>query len=147
MTEKREKLLISACLLGVPCRYDGGSKPCPAALALREKYELIPVCPEVFGGLPTPRPPCEIRDGRVTDVDGNDRTDAYRLGAEKALAEAKKYGVTKAVLKERSPSCGKGIVHDGTFSGGLTVGDGITAALFAENGITVIGESGIGTLL
>lgn len=147
MTKKREKLLISACLLGTPCRYDGGSKPCPSAEALREKYELIPVCPEVLGGLPTPRPPCEIRDGRVTDSDGNDRTDAYRLGAEKALAEAKKYGVTKAVLKERSPSCGKGIIHDGTFSGGLTSGDGITAALFAANGITVIGESGIGELL
>ncbi len=143
----KEKLLISACLLGVPCRYDGGSKPHPIAARLAEKYELIPVCPETLGGLPTPREPAELRDGRAVTRDGGDRTDAYRLGAERTLAIAAENGVTRAVLKERSPSCGRGLIHDGTFGGGMTRGDGIAAELLLENGITVLGESEAEALL
>ena len=127
--------------MGEACRYDGKAKPCEAVQNLAEKANLVPVCPEVLGGLPTPRPPCEIVDGRVLDCDGNDRTEAYRKGAQKALRIARENGCTVAVLKERSPSCGCGQIHNGKFDGGLTEGNGITAELLLKNGITVHGES------
>ena len=133
------KILISACLLGCRCRYDGGSKMHPAAAALAERHELVPVCPEQLGGLPTPRPPCEICQGRVVDQGGGDWTDNYRRGAEAVLALAKTYGATQALLQNRSPSCGSGWIYDGTFSKKLIQGDGITARLLSENGIQVIG--------
>lgn len=134
------RLLVSACLLGCPCRYDGASKPCPAVLALAERHELVPVCPEQLGGLPTPRPPAERRGDRVVTRSG-DVTEQYRRGAEAALALARLYGCQAAVLKERSPSCGRGTIHDGGFSGGLTAGDGVTAELLESAGIPVYGES------
>ena len=140
------RLLVSACLLGCPCRYDGASKPCPAVLALAERHELVPVCPEQLGGLPTPRPPAERREDRVVTQSG-DVTEQYRRGAEETLKLCKLLGCEAAVLKERSPSCGHGQVYDGTFSGTLTAGDGVTAALLAAHGIPVYGESRIEELL
>ncbi|MBR4960373.1 MAG: diaminopimelate epimerase [Clostridia bacterium] len=140
-------ILISACLLGVPCRYDGKSKPCPEAAELAKVHTLIPFCPECFGGLPTPREPSEITDGRVVNRVGADVTGEYRRGAEEALKLCRMLGCGCAVLKEKSPSCGHGKIYDGTFTGTLTDGDGITAALLAENGIPVYGESDIPVLL
>ena len=144
-----KKLLISRCLLGDPCRYDGASKPLPAETlhALRERYTLVPVCPEVLGGLPTPRTPSERRGGRVVSAAGEDVTAQYRRGAEIALETARRERVTAALLKERSPSCGKGEIYDGSFSRTLTPGNGVTAQLLLENGFAVYGESEIETLL
>lgn len=136
-------ILISACLLGMSCRYDGAGKSNPAALRLAEQYHLIPVCPEQMGGLATPRPPAEIWNGCVRTRGGSDVTAAYKRGAEETLRLAKLFHCTVAVLKERSPSCGGGVIHDGTFSGGLTAGDGITAALLRAHGIRVLGETQI----
>lgn len=139
---KKESILVSACLLGEPCRYDGAAKPCDAVTALGERYRLIPVCPEQLGGLPTPRPASEIQpDGRVRNRAGADVTEAYRRGAAEALRVAEENGCRLAVLKEKSPSCGHGKIYDGSFSGVLTEGDGVTAALLTACGIRVIGET------
>ena len=135
------KILISACLLGCRCRYDGGSKPHPAAQKLAERHELVPVCPEQLGGLPTPRPSAERRGERVVTAAGGDVTEQYRRGAEEAVRLCRLTGCQAAVLKERSPSCGSGAVYDGTFSGTLTAGDGVTAAALKVAGIPVYGES------
>lgn len=143
----KESILVSACLLGVRCRYDGGSKPQEPILRLMEKYTLIPVCPEQLGGLSTPRLPSERIADRVVMNDGTDVTEAYRRGAEEALRLARLFGCKLAVLKERSPSCGSGTIYDGSFSGRLTGGDGVTAALLRENGIAVYGESALESLL
>ena len=140
------KILISACLLGVCCRYDGASKAHPLVLALAERHTLVPVCPEQLGGLPTPRPPAERRDGRVVTGSG-DVTEQYRRGAEETLKLCQLLGCEAAVLKERSPSCGHGQIYDGTFSGVLTVGDGVTAELLTAHDIPVYGESRIKELL
>ena len=141
-----ERILISACLLGEKCRYDGKSKPVDRVLALASKYVLIPVCPEVMGGLPTPRKPSEIQGDRVIMVDGTDVTAQYRCGAELCLALARENGCKLAVLKARSPSCGKGAVYDGTYTGTLTVGNGVSAQLLMDNGITVYDETEINKL-
>ena len=136
-------ILISACLLGCACRYDGQSKPHPLALELAKQGLAVPVCPEQLGGLSTPRQPSERRGDRVVTRDGRDVTAEYRRGAEETLRLAQLYGCGAAVLKERSPSCGCGRIYDGTFTGTLTGGDGLTAALLKENGIRVYGESEI----
>ena len=135
------KILVSACLLGVRCRYDGKSKPHPAVERLLEQHTLIPVCGEIFGGLPTPRVSAERQGERVVTADGRDVTAAYRRGAEEVLRLAKLYGCKAAVLKERSPSCGSGRIYDGTFTGTLADGWGVTAELLRDHGICVIGES------
>ena len=135
------RLLVSACLLGCPCRYDGTAKADPRVLALMERHTLIPVCPEQLGGLPTPRLPSERREGGVFDRGGKDVTAQYRQGAEEVLRLARLYGCTHAVLKERSPSCGSGQIYDGSFSHVLVPGSGVAAELLAQNGITVLGES------
>ena len=140
------KILISTCLLGACCRYDGASKAHPLAALLAERNTLVPVCPEQLGGLPTPRPPAERRGGRVVTQSG-DVTEQYLRGAEETLKLCKLLGCEAAVLKERSPSCGRGQVYDGTFSGTLTAGDGVTAELLAAHGILVYGESQIEKLL
>ena len=140
------KILISACLLGACCRYDGASKAHPLAALLAERHTLVPVCPEQLGGLPTPRPPAERRGGRVVTQSG-DVTEQYLRGAEETLKLCKLLGCEAAVLKERSPSCGRGQVYDGTFSGTLTAGDGVTAELLAAHGILVSGEFQIEKLL
>ncbi len=141
------KILVSACLLGTPCRYDGASKRHPLIDALAEKYTLIPVCPEVLGGLPTPRTPSERVGERVLMRDGRDVTEHYRVGAEAALSVAQKEGCTLAVLKSRSPSCGSGEIYDGTFSRRLIPGDGMTAELLKAQGIAVLSEDDIPSLL
>ena len=135
------KILVSACLLGVRCRYDGKSKPHPAVERLLEQHTLIPVCGEIFGGLPTPRVSAERQGARVVTADGCDVTAAYRRGAEEVLRLAERYGCKAAILKERSPSCGSGRIYDGTFTGTLTDGWGVTAELLRDHGICVIGES------
>ncbi|MGM9654400.1 MAG: DUF523 domain-containing protein [Butyricicoccaceae bacterium] len=134
-------ILVSACLLGCPCRYDGTAKADPRVLALMERHTLIPVCPEQLGGLPTPRLPSERREGGVFDRGGKDVTAQYRQGAEEVLRLARLYGCTHAVLKERSPSCGSGQIYDGSFSHVLVPSSGVAAELLSQNGITVLGES------
>lgn len=139
-----ENVLISACLLGVSCRYDGLSKPLDAKIIenLRSRYHLIPICPEIFGGLPTPRIPAEIQaNRRVLRKDGKDITDEYKKGAKEALRLAKLFDCKLAILKERSPSCGSGVIYDGSFTGNKINGDGITAELLKKEGIRIIGES------
>lgn len=141
-----ESILVSACLLGTPCRYDGKSKANPDVLALCARYNLIPVCPEVAGGLPTPRVPSERIGDKVMMRDGRDVTDNYRSGALEALRLCRLHNIKIAILKERSPSCGKGEIYDGSFSGRLTARDGVTAELLTKEGIRVIGESEINIL-
>lgn len=140
-------ILISACLLGVNCRYDGGGKLIDQIDKLKEIYNLIPVCPEVYGGLQTPREPAEIIDGKVINREGEDISENFTRGAEETLHLAKLYNCKYAILKERSPSCGFGQVYDGTFSGNLIKGNGITAELLSKNGIKIIGESQIDDFL
>lgn len=133
-------LLVSACLLGVRCRYRGDTCPGEGIKGLADRFGLIPVCPEQLGGLPTPRPPAEIRGGHVVTASGSDVTKAYQKGAQEALNLAKLFGCRYAVLKSRSPSCGAGQIYDGTFSGTLTRGNGATAELLQQAGITVLNE-------
>ena len=139
-------ILVSACLLGCPCRYDGKSKPNDAVLVLMEHHTLIPICPEQMGGLATPRVPAERKDGGVFTERGGDVTEQYRRGAEEALRLARLYGCKYAILKERSPSCGSGQIYDGSFSRRLIEGDGVTAQLLKSHGITVLGESEVDNL-
>ena len=136
-------ILISAGLLGVHCRYDGQASVCPHLAQLQQHYQLIPVCPEIMGGLPTPRQPAELCQGRVYDRSGRDITAAFARGAAEVLHLAELYQCRYAILKERSPSCGSGQVYDGNFSATLVAGDGVLAAALKEKGITVIGESQI----
>ena len=141
------RVLISACLLGVPCRYDGASKASPLALELAERCQLVPVCPEQLGGLPTPRPPAERQGQAVRTQAGVDVTGAYRRGAEETLRLCRLLGCQAAVLKERSPSCGHGEIYDGTFTGTRVPGDGVTAEYLKAVGIPVYGESELQQLL
>lgn len=134
-------ILVSACLLGVRCRYDGTGKLEDKIQELMKEHTLIPVCPEILGGLATPRDPAERVGDRVLTKHGADVTDNYQKGAEEALRLARLYECTCAILKERSPSCGCGRIYDGTFSRTLTEGDGITAQLLKAHGIQVKGES------
>ena len=140
------RILVSACLLGLACRYDGASKPREEVLVLKERHELIPVCPEQLGGLPTPRVPAERQGERVVTREGGDVTAQYRKGAEEALQLCRLFDCDCAVLKERSPSCGCRGIYDGSFSGNLTEGQGVTAELLIRAGIPVYGESQAGDL-
>ncbi|NLL81124.1 MAG: DUF523 domain-containing protein [Tissierellia bacterium] len=140
-------ILISACLLGVNCRYDGGAVLIDKIDQLKEDYNLIPVCPEVYGGLQTPREPAEIINGKVINRKGEDVTDNFIRGANETLLLARLYNCKYAILKERSPSCGFGEIYDGRFSDTLVEGNGITAELLIKNKIKVIGESEIDSLL
>ena len=142
-----KSILVSACLLGASCRYDGKAKPVKEVIALKEKYNLIPVCAEIMGGLPTPRIPCEIKNGRAVNRNGEDKTDEYVRGAEEVLRLARLFGCDTAVLKARSPSCGNGEIYDGSFSGRLISGDGICAELLKANGIKIFNETQISEIL
>lgn len=142
-----ERILVSACLIGVSCRYDGTSKGNEDIIKLMDMYELVPVCPEIMGGLETPRDASEITCGRVMSKGGKDVTIQYEKGAEETLKLAKLYGCKKAILKENSPSCGFGKIYDGTFSKVVIDGNGITADLLSKNGITVVGETNLHFLL
>lgn len=138
-----ENIIISACLLGVACRYDGKSKTDEAVLKLIDEYNLIPICPEILGGLPTPRDPSEIIGDRVISSKGKDVTENYNRGAKESLKIASIYNSKKAILKSKSPSCGCGKIYDGSFSKTLIDGDGITTRLFKENGIKVYTEDDV----
>lgn len=140
-------ILVSACLLGMNCRYDGGSVLDENIKQLKEKYHLVPVCPEIYGGLKTPRDPAERVNDKIITVSGEDVTKEYQNGATETLKLALLYDCKYAILKMRSPSCGYGKIYDGTFSGKLIEGNGVTAQLLADNGITVLGESRIEELL
>ncbi|MBR1456939.1 MAG: DUF523 domain-containing protein [Oscillospiraceae bacterium] len=144
-----ESLLISACLLGVRCKYDGGSNALPeeTLAALRARFRLIPVCPETAGGLPVPREPSERRGNGVYSRGGADVTDAFLRGAQIALRLARENGCRAALMKERSPSCGAGRIYDGSFSGTLVPGSGTAAEKLLAAGIPVFGESEIDRLL
>jgi len=142
--------LVSACLLGKRCRYDGGHKRNEAVVALAKRQKLIPVCPEELGGLPIPRPPSEITDGDGADVlvgkarvvtrQGEDVTPYFLKGATEVLKIAQAHNTKKAILKARSPSCGCGEIYDGTFSRKTRPGDGVTTALLKQHGVEVMGE-------
>ena len=132
--------VVSACLAGEPCRYDGGCSPGPAVQRLIRAGQALPVCPETLGGLPTPRVPSEIRGGRVVAKDGTDVTDAFTRGAEEALRLAQENGCTAAILKARSPSCGSGEIYDGTFTGTRVPGEGVFARMAHEAGLEIWNE-------
>ena len=144
-----EKLLISACLTGVNCKYSGGNNKLDDGILekLAAKYVLVPVCPECDGGLSTPREPSERVGNKVLSRTGRDVTEEYTRGARIALNKALINGCRKALMKERSPSCGSGTIYDGAFTGTLTDGSGVTAELLAENSIYVLGESKVDMLL
>ena len=133
-------ILVSACLLGINCKYNGENNFCEDIVRMGDKHTLIPVCPEQLGGLTTPREPSEICAGKVINKSGEDVTSQYKNGAQETLKIAKLCGCSVAVLKKRSPSCGIGEVYDGTFSKRLVSGMGITAQLLRSNGIEVYGE-------
>jgi uncharacterized protein YbbK (DUF523 family) len=148
--EDKPALIISACLLGVACNHEGRGSPRAVVEELARRYRLVPVCPEVLGGLPTPRPAAELAGGdgaavlageaAVLNVDGHDVTAAYRRGAEAAVALARSTGATRAVLKARSPSCGSSRIYDGTFSRRLVEGQGVTAAALRAAGVDVCSD-------
>ena len=139
-------IAVSACLLGVPCRYDGGSKPNEEVIQFLENHdcEIVRICPEVMGGLSIPHPANEIQmhDGSrfVCDKEGNDNTKAFEEGARIACERVYSKGCTHAILKAKSPSCGVGEIYDGTFSKTLISGDGVAAALLREKGIVLATE-------
>ncbi|MDD5901426.1 MAG: DUF523 domain-containing protein [Lachnospiraceae bacterium] len=137
------RVLVSLCLLGTFCRYNGERKAEEGVLSLlkREDVTLIPVCPEQLGGLSTPRLPSEQREGKVFDKSGAEQTEAFENGAKEVLRLAKLYGCEAAILKERSPSCGSKVIYDGTFQGVRISGDGVCAGLLKTNGIPVFGET------
>lgn len=144
---EKPAMLVSACLLGTPCRYDGKSKPSALAQSLSDDYRVIPICPEGLGGLACPRTPSEqcMVDGcmRVISSDGEDRTDAFSCGAHKAVLAAQNAHAKLAVLKAKSPSCGTEMIYDGTFSGTLVSGAGIAAKALTDAGVAVFSEYGI----
>jgi uncharacterized protein YbbK (DUF523 family) len=149
------KVLVSACLIGERVRYDGAKVPCDSAILKSWKHDgiIVPFCPEVAGNLPVPRPPAEIIKGTGADVlekntgvfniNGQDITEKFIRGAEKALSVARKMQITIALLKDGSPSCGKTSIYDGSFSGSKRSGKGVTTALLEKNGIRVFSENEI----
>ena len=142
-----QKILISACLVGEKCNYKGEGNYSPEIEKLREKYDLVLFCPEMEGGMKCPRNPSEIKGNQVVQKDGTDVTRQFELGANKALALCKYLGITKAVLKENSPSCGTHRIHNGYFMDRLIAGMGITARLLKSKGIEVYSENEIDLLL
>ena len=135
-----KSILVSACLLGAACKYSGSDNFCPKVAALVKDYHLVPVCPEQLGGLPTPRTPAERQGNRVITKDGRDVTAAYHRGAQEAWKLAKLFGCDTAILKARSPSCGAQGIYDGTFTGTVIPGSGVTAELLRDAGIRVLTE-------
>ena len=154
-----EKILVSACLLGKPVRYDGRAKSADSRQlsAWQQEGRVVGFCPEIEAGLPVPRPPAEIADGRsgadvlagsaqVIEDNGRDVSEAFIDGARKALAAAQKHGCRYALLTDGSPSCGSSFVYDGSFSGKRSIGPGVVTALLRQNGIEVYSENQIGEL-
>ncbi len=132
--------MVSSCLLGLPTRYDGKSKPDERVLKLSRDFILVPFCPEQLGGLPTPRPRSEIRGEKVINEFGEDVTENFKRGAEVSLEIAKLINPCAVILKSKSPSCGLRKVYDGTFSGKLVSGMGVTAAALKDHGYRLITE-------
>ncbi len=137
------KIIVSACLLGCDCRYKGDNCKNERIINLSKEHTIIPVCPEQMGGLSTPRDPSEIVGDQFISNKGKDVTKEYTKGAHMALNIAKLNNAKIAILKYKSPSCSKGMIYDGTFSGRLIKGNGITADLFIKNGIDVYTEDEI----
>ncbi|MBC1369477.1 DUF523 domain-containing protein [Listeria welshimeri] len=143
-------IAVSACLAGIACRYDGKDKEITKIKQMVENGEAIPFCPEVIGGLLTPRNPAEIVGGdgddvwlnraKVMDNQGIDVTEEYKYGVSLTLAKLKELGITQIIMKEKSPSCGSCAIYDGTFSEKIKDGTGVAAALFQMNGIKIISE-------
>ena len=150
MKADQKIVMVSGCLLGIRCRFDGATRETPELLSALQGYRLVPFCPEVSGGLTAPRLPAEIQDGdgaavlsgnaRVMNQAGSDCTKEFRCGAESILAQVKNRQPEFVVLKAKSPSCGVGKIYDGSFSGKLRDGDGVTTALLRNAGITVFSE-------
>ncbi len=136
-------LIVSACLAGVECRYNGSPFPIPAILNMVKRGLALPVCPEILGGFSIPRPPAEIRHGQIVFNTGEDVTEQFLRGANAACAIALTIGCQKAIVKSKSPSCGCGSIYDGTFSGTLIAGDGIFTQLLKEHGIEVLTEENL----
>ena len=138
-----QTILVSACLLGENCKYNGGNNLCPAVLQFieekrREGAAIVPVCPEVLSGVGVPRPPVEIVNGRIRTADGTDLDEAYRMGVERAMAIAKQMGASMAVLQSRSPTCGVREIYDGTFTRTRIEGRGLFAKALARAGVKLI---------
>ena len=144
----REKVLISACLAGINCKFNGENNLLDSGILdeISKRYHLLFVCPEVFGGLSTPREPAEMKGGLVVTKTAKDVSENFKFGAEICLKIAKLNGCKKAILKARSPSCGSGQIYDGSFSKRLIFGDGVAAKLLKENEILVFSEDEIGRL-
>lgn len=142
----KEKIIVSACLLGNKVRYDGKDSFKEEIAMLSEKYELIPVCPEVLGGLMIPRDPAEINGSLVLTNKGKDVTINFREGAQTVLDLCKENHISKAIMKSKSPSCGKGKIYDGSFSHHLIDGNGIAVELLLKNNIKVYNENELGGL-
>lgn len=136
-------ILVSACLLGINCRYDGKNCLNNDILLLKGKCNLIPICPEQMGGLATPRVPAEIVNGLLINKEGKDVSEMYNRGREIALKIAEINNCKYAILKQKSPSCGHGLIYDGKFSGNTIKGEGNTTKLFLENGIKVYADTDI----
>jgi uncharacterized protein YbbK (DUF523 family) len=137
-------IIVSACLAGVECRYNGQAFPMPKVIEMVKKGQALPLCPEILGALPTPRPSAEQSGGRILSKDGQEVTHAYVIGAQVALQIAQAVGCKKAILKSKSPTCGCGMIYDGTFSGKLIAGDGIFCRLLKAENIEVYTENDIG---
>ncbi len=142
----KEKLLVSACLLGVNVKYNGGNNKLENLSKLSKKYELIPFCPEVEGGLPTPRLPSEIvsfKPMKIVNNKNQNVTNEFLKGASKALSLCRKLNIKKALLKENSPSCGSNYIYDGSFSRVLKKAQGVTSSLLSQNGIKIFNENNL----
>ena len=134
----KETVLVSACLLGLNCKYNGKNNYNIIIEEMLKDYNIIPICPEIMGGLPTPRNQSEIKNDKVITIDGKNVTENFNKGANEVLFLAKKYNIKKAFLKSKSPSCGNGKIYDGTFTNTLVNGFGITAKLLKDNNIDII---------
>lgn len=143
----KPEFVVSACLAGRKCRYDGGSRPCGAVISLVEEGRALPVCPESLSGLPVPREPCEQKQGRVVSRNGEDVSQEFELGASRAFEIAVASGVRKAILKARSPSCGVGKIYDGSFGKRLVAGNGLFAARLIVAGFEVRDEDNLPSCL
>lgn len=132
------RILVSACLLGENCKYSGGNNYDQSVVDFTQGHKVIPVCPEVLGGLPTPRCPAELVDGVVINKDGISVDAQFRAGAEKALAIAKQNGAELAILQPRSPSCGVKEIYDGSFTGKKIPGQGVFAEMLRQAGIPAL---------
>lgn len=145
------RIAVSACLLGETCRYDGASKPCDQVISLAEQHEVLPICPEVAGGLSTPRMPSEIileaGKRRVVNSAGEDVSAQFEAGAVRTVQSMREFGCELAILKTKSPSCGSGLIYDGSFSGKLTGGWGIAAEAIRDAGFSVYDETSAADLL